>query len=100
LTLQALPVLLTLGAAQNFVAIYDYIAALDSTKSAGYVLDRLLTTAEQLATVPEGGSYPKELLALRIKVYRQVFFNPYRVIYRVIERGVLAFVIADGRRAM
>lgn len=62
MTRQTLPVLLTLGAAQNFVAIYDYIAAPDSTKSAGYVLDRLLATAKQWATMPERGSYSRQLL--------------------------------------
>jgi toxin ParE1/3/4 len=62
------------------------------------VLERLLATAEQLALMPERGSYPRELLALGIKEYRQVFFKPYRLIYRVIERDVVVFVIADGRR--
>jgi hypothetical protein len=46
MTRKTLPVLLTLGAAQNLVAIYDYIAVFDSPKSAGYVLDRLLATAK------------------------------------------------------
>jgi toxin ParE1/3/4 len=40
------------------------------------------------------------LLGLRIKEYRQVFFKPYRLIYRVVARDVVVFVIADGRRDM
>jgi toxin ParE1/3/4 len=91
-------VLLTQGAEQDLASICDYIAELDAPANADHVLERLLATAEQLALMPERGSYPRELLALGIKEYRQVFFKPYRLIYRVIERDVVVFVIADGRR--
>jgi toxin ParE1/3/4 len=50
--------------------------------------------------LPARGSYPRELLDLGIKEYRQVFFKPYRLIYRVVARDVVVFVIADGRRDM
>ena len=93
-------VLLTQGAEQDLEAIYDYIAAFDSPDSANHVLDNLLSTAAQLATLSDRGSYPRELLALGIKDYRQVFFKPYRLIYRVSEQDVVVFVIADGRRDM
>ena len=97
---KAYRVLLTQGAEQDLDALHDYIAEFDSPKSAEYVLDRLLATAEQLATMPGRGRYPREILALCIKDYRQVFFKPYRVIYRVFEQDVVVFVIADGRRDM
>jgi toxin ParE1/3/4 len=32
--------------------------------------------------------------------YRQVFFKPYRLIYRVHEARVVVYLIADGRRDM
>ncbi len=91
-------VLLTQGAEQDLASICDHIAEFDHPANADHVLERLLATAEQLALMPERGSYPRELLALGIKEYRQVFFKPYRLIYRVIERDVVVFVIADGRR--
>ena len=50
--------------------------------------------------MPDSGSYPKELLSLGIKDYRQVFFKPYRLIYRVTGRDVVVYLIADGRRNM
>jgi toxin ParE1/3/4 len=93
-------VLLTQGAEQDLGAIHDYIAEFDSPANADYVLDRLMKTAEGLATFPERGSYPKELLALGIKEYRQAFFKPYRMIYRVLDMRVFVYVIADGRRDM
>jgi len=93
-------VLFTQGAEQDIEAIYDYIAEFDDPANADYVLDQLVATAEKLAVMPERGSYPKELLGLGIKEYRQVFFKPYRLIYRVIGQDVLVYVIADGRRDM
>lgn len=93
-------VLLTAGAEQDLESIHDYIAEFDSPANADYVLGRLVKAAEGLATFPERGSYPKELLALGIKEYRQVFFKPYRMIYRVIGKQVYIHLIVDGRRDM
>jgi toxin ParE1/3/4 len=62
------------------------------------VLDRIQKVIDMLATFPERGSYPKELLALGIREYRQTFFKPYRVIYRIIGQHVYVYLIADGRR--
>jgi len=93
-------VLLTDGAEQDLEAIYDYIAEFDDPVNADHVLDRLMATAAQLAVMLERGSYPRELLDLGIKNFRQVFFKPYGLIYRVIGRDVVVFIIADGRRNM
>jgi len=93
-------VLLTEGAEKDLESIYDYIAAFDSITNANYVLDRLLEVVEGLSTFPEGGSHPKELLALGIRDYRQTFFKPYRVIYRVVKQRIYIYLIADGRRDM
>ncbi|WP_127474599.1 type II toxin-antitoxin system RelE/ParE family toxin [Sulfurivermis fontis] len=97
---QKYEVLLTLGAEQDLESIYDYVAAFDSKANADYVLDRLLEIVENLGTFPERGTYPKELVALGIRDYRQTTFKPYRVIYRVISQKVYIYVIADGRRDM
>ena len=50
--------------------------------------------------MPERGSYPEELSQLGIKEYREVFFKPYRIIYRIIGRQVYVFLVVDGRRNM
>ncbi|MFN4289712.1 MAG: type II toxin-antitoxin system RelE/ParE family toxin [Permianibacter sp.] len=93
-------VLLTEGAEQDLVSIYDYIVECDSKANADHVLDRLQEVVESLSTVPERGAYPKELLAVGIRDYRQTAFKPYRVIYRVVAQRVYIYVIADGRRDM
>jgi toxin ParE1/3/4 len=93
-------VLLTEGAERDLEGIHDYIAEFDSPSSADYVLKQLMKAGESLAAFPERGSHPKELLALGIREYRQVFFKPYRLIYRIVERNVYIYLIVDGRRDM
>jgi toxin ParE1/3/4 len=56
--------------------------------------------SSELSEFPERGAYPKELLALGIREYREVFFKPYRIIYRVMDKNVYVLLIVDGRRDM
>jgi len=93
-------VLLTEGAEQDLEAIHDYISDFDCVANANHVLDELLDVVESLSKFPERGSYPKELVGLGIKEYRQTFFKPYRVIYRITGSQVIIYLIADGRRDM
>jgi toxin ParE1/3/4 len=93
-------VLLTRGAEQDLEAIYDYIREFDGVASANYVLDALMDVVKSLSRFPERGSHPRELVSLGIKEYRQTFFKPYRVIYRVADNKVIIYLIVDGRRDM
>ena len=93
-------VLLTSNAEQDLESIYDYIAEFDCLASATCVLDGLMEVVESLSKFPERGSYPRELVALGIKDYRQTSFKPYRVIYRVSGNKAIVYMIADGRRDM
>ena len=93
-------VLLTDGAEQDLESIHDYIAEFDGAANANYVLDQMTEVVNSLSKFPERGSYPRELVALGIKEYRQMSFKPYRVIYRVAGRQVIIHLIADGRRDM
>lgn len=92
-------VLLTEYAERDLDELYGYIAEHDTPGNAAYV-DRIEKALESLSTFPERGSRPKELLALGIRDYRQTFFKPYRMIYRIIGRQVYVYLIADGRRDM
>lgn len=93
-------VLLTEGAEQDLEAIHDYISEYDCIANANYVLDELMQVVQNLSKFPQRGSYPKELVALGIKEYRQTAFKPYRVIYRVAGSQVIIYLIADSRRDM
>ncbi|NTV76040.1 MAG: type II toxin-antitoxin system RelE/ParE family toxin [Holophaga sp.] len=93
-------VLITDGAERDLEAIHDHLLHSGSKGEADHVLDRLMAMAESLATFPERGSHPKELASLGILDYRQVYFKPYRTLYRVIGKQVIICLIADGRREM
>ena len=91
-------VLLTGHTVRDLEEIFEYIAEHDDPSKAGHVLDRIEDVPQSLATFPERGSHPKELLSLGIRDYRQTYFKPYRVIYRVVGRRVYVYLIVDGRR--
>lgn len=93
-------ILLTEGAEQDLEALHDYISEFDYVANANHVLDELMGVVESLSRFPERGSYPKELVGLGIKEYRQAFFKPYRLIYRITGNQVIIHLIADGRRDM
>ncbi len=93
-------VMLTNDAARDLEELYDYIALHDAPRKADYVLDQIEKAFSKLSEFPERGAYPKELLTLGIREYRQIFFKPYRIIYRVMEKNVYVLLIVDGRRDM
>ena len=94
------PVFLTNDAARDLDEIYDYIALHDAPQKAAYALDQIEKAFSKLSEFPERGTYPKELLALGIREYREVFFKPYRIIYRIKDKKVYVLLIVDGRRDM
>lgn len=96
----AFPVLLTASAVQDLEEIFDFIRTMDGPGKAEHVLHRIEKTLESLTGNPRRGTYPRELLDLGIREYREVFFKPYRIIYRVLDKRVYVMLIADGRRDM
>jgi len=93
-------VLLTNDAARDLEELYDYIALHDAPQRADYVLEQVEKAFSTLSEFPERGAYPKELVSLGIREYREIFFKPYRIIYRVIEKNIYVLLIVDGRRDM
>ena len=93
-------VFLTADAARDLEELYDYVALHDAPRKAEHLLERIEKTFSSLSESPERGAYPKELLALGIRDYREIFFKPYRVIYRVMADTVYVLMIVDGRRDM
>jgi len=93
-------VFLTADAARDLEELYDYVALHDAPRKAEHLLERIEKIFSSLSVSPERGAYPKELLALGIRDYREIFFKPYRVIYRVMGDTVYVLMIVDGRRDM
>jgi toxin ParE1/3/4 len=67
---------------------------------ADHVLEQIEEGFTSLSENPQRGAYPKELLAIGLREYREIFFKPYRIIYRVMGENVYVLAIADGRRDM
>ncbi len=93
-------VFLTDDAARDLEDLYDYIELHDVPGKADHVLEQIEKGIARLSENPQRGAYPKELLALGIREYREIFFKPYRIIYRVMADNIYVLVIADGRRDM
>lgn len=93
-------VLLTDSANRDIEEIYEYVATNEGIARANHVLARIEDVIESLARFPQRGPYPRELTALGIREYRQAFFKPYRLIYRIAGQRVYVYLVADGRRDM
>ena len=74
-------VLLTNDATRDLEELYEYISLHDAPEKANDVLDKIESIFTGLSEFPERGPFPKELLALGIRDYREIFFKPYRIIY-------------------
>ena len=90
----------TLGAERDLFSIYDYIAEHDSPQKADQLLEHLQKLINNLSENPERGTFPKELLHLGVREYRQLYFKPYRIIYPALQSQILIYLIVDGRRDM
>lgn len=93
-------VLMTDDAARDLEELYLFIAQHDTPGNADYVLEQIEEAFNGLSAMPERGTHPQELLALGIREFRELFFKPYRIVYRVIDENVYVLLVADGRRDM
>lgn len=93
-------VFLTDDANNDLEELYQYIEWHDCMERADYVLDQLEKAFTGLSENPQRGAFPKELLEVGLRDYREIYFKPYRIIYRVMNEKVYVFVITDGRRDM
>lgn len=87
-------------AARDLEGICDYIDRRDSPAHATHVLDRIEKEFASLSEHPLRCAFPKELLDIGIREYREVFFKPYQIICRVMDENVYVLLIAGGRRDM
>jgi toxin ParE1/3/4 len=90
----------TIAARQDLRELHAFISAHDSLENADYVTREIVRAALTLRDFPNRGANPPELLEMGNRSYRQIFFKPYRILYRIRANIVLIAVIADGRRNM
>jgi toxin ParE1/3/4 len=90
----------TIKSRNDLRSIHDYISKNDSQENADYVAREIVRTALTLREFPQRGTLPPELPPNQNRTYRQLFFKPYRIVYRIRAKVVHIAVIADGRRDM
>jgi toxin ParE1/3/4 len=88
----------TKGALKDLRSIHDYVSQNNSPERADYVARQIIRATLKLEEMPERVSHPPELAQLGNKSYRQIFFKPYRIFYRIRANTVYIGLIADGRR--
>lgn len=93
-------VFLTPGAVRDLEEIGDTVSMYDTLEKAKYVLREIRRTIESLSEFPSRGVVPKEMVDLGIEAYREIFFKPYRIVYKVVNDSVYVSLVADGRRDM
>jgi toxin ParE1/3/4 len=93
-------VLLTADAVRDLEEIAGGIATHDAPAKADHVLEWIEAAVASPAKLPQRGAHPRELLALGMREYRETFYKPYRIVYRVVGRRVHVYLVADGRRDM
>jgi len=91
-------VFLTNDATHDLEELYEYITLHDVPGNADYVLTQIEKVFSSLSEAPDQGVFPKELLSLGIREFREVIFKPYRIIYSIRDSNVYILLIVDGRR--
>ena len=82
-------------AVENLADIHDYV----SRTSPGYatlIIDRLIRRSEQIGTFPHSGRVVPEFTDPTL---REVFEEPYRIVYRVKEDQIDVLAVIHGSRA-
>lgn len=85
------------GARDDLLAIAEYIHH-DSEQAAIAVILAIEERAASLRTFPERGRTVPELEQTGKRGYRELIFQPWRIIYKVKPRSVVVTAVLDGRR--
>jgi len=93
-------VLVTDDAARDLKDLIAYIERHDTPELAAHVLGKIEDAILSLAENPHRGVYPPELISVGVRDFREIFFKPYRLVYRVVEKNVYVMLVVDGRRDM
>jgi len=96
----AIEVFLTDDAIDDLQDIANHLSTTQSPEVANRVVGKIEEAYLGLAEFPNRGAMPRELSELGMREFRQVFFEPSRIIYEVLRDRAVVYLIADGRRDM
>jgi plasmid stabilization system protein ParE len=78
--------------------IATYIAENDSISKAVRVYLKIKEKILNLSEFPNRGRIVPELKRIKIMDYREIIYNPYRIIYQIGDKTVFIIAVFDGRR--
>jgi addiction module RelE/StbE family toxin len=84
-------------AERDLERIIEFIA-IDSPADALKILTKIKKKSAALFSFPERGRIVPELQEFNILQYREIIIEPWRVIYKVIEKKVFVVSVIDSRR--
>jgi toxin ParE1/3/4 len=90
---------LALAAERDLEQLRGYLLDAAGPRQTREILSKLREAFVTLGSYPERGACPRELESIAAD-YRQLVVHPYRIVYRIEDRRVLIFMVADGRRDM
>ena len=85
------------SAESDLTSIVDYIAT-DDLQKALVVLQRIRKAASALNRFPARGRIVPELHEQGVELYRELITGPWRIMYRIVGKTVLALAVIDARR--
>ncbi len=83
-------------AASNLLAIGAFIAA-DNPTAARAWIERLRQRAAKASTMPRAGRVVPEIARDDV---REVFQRTYRIVYRVVDDGIVVLTVFEGHRLL
>ncbi len=81
-------------AVADLFAIGDYIA-LDNPSAARSWVERLRECAERAGEMPNAGRVVPEIARADV---REVFVRTYRIVYRVVGKGIVVLTVFEGHK--
>jgi len=93
-------VFLVAEAEEDVFDIYRYVLSGDGRDRADDVLAKLQETCASLSQMPNKGHIPPELDRIGVHGFREIHFQPYRIIYQIVDKKVFIHCVLDGRRAL
>ena len=87
-------------AEEDVFDIYRYVLSGDGRDRADDVLAKLQETCASLSQMPNKGHIPPELDRIGVHGFREIHFQPYRIIYQIVDKKVFIHCVLDGRRAL
>lgn len=96
---------------RRYAVVWTEVAARDLERLASYlieetplraeeIVDRIISRAESLESMPRRGRTPPELRGVGDRAWREVQEPPWRIIYRISGQTVEIHGVLDGRRSL